>query len=84
MCRVFITTVMFHKKQRKSMSKLLSGSTSIVQTETHSLVETEHNNKVQRQQQQSYSRMLCFTEEISTSTRPRLQQKHINNKLIEE
>ena len=81
MCRVFITTVMFHKKQRKSMSKILSGSTSIFQTETHSLVETEHNNKVQ---QQSYSGMLCFTEEISTSTRPRLQQKHINNKLIEE
>ena len=78
MCRVFITTVMFHKKQWKSMSKILSGSTSIFQTETHSLVETEHNNKVQRRQQQSYSRMLCFTEEISTSTRPRLQQKHIN------
>ena len=72
------------QKTTESMSKILSGSTSIFQTETHSLVETEHNNKVQRRQQQSYSGMLCFTEEISTSTRPRLQQKHINNKLIEE
>ena len=51
MCGVFTTTVMFHKKQRKSMSRILSGSTSIVQTETHSLVETEHNNDVQRRQQ---------------------------------
>ena len=79
MCRVLTTTVIFHKKQWKSMSRILSGPTSIVQTETHSC-----RNKVKRRQQQGYSRMLCFTEEISTSSRPRLQQKHINNKLIEE
>lgn len=40
MCRVLTTTVMFHKEQQKSTSRILSCSTSMVQTETHSLVET--------------------------------------------
>ena len=70
------------------MSKILSGSTSIFQTETHSLVETEHNNKVQRRQQQSYSGMLCFTEEIfninssSSSTEAHKQQTYRGIKCI--
>ena len=50
----------------------------------NTLLSKQRNNKVKRRRQQGYSRMLCFTEEISTSSRPRLQQKHINNKLIEE
>ena len=63
------------QEQQKSMSRILSGSTSMVQTETHSLVLSKQENiKVQRRQQQGYSRVLCFTEEISPSisTRPRL------------
>ena len=62
----------FLKNNRK-----LSGSTSMLQTETHSLVE-QQKKKVQRRQQQGYSRVLCFTKEISPSisARPRVQQKH--------
>ena len=65
------------QEQQKSMSRILSGSTSMLQTETHSLVE-QQKKKVQRRQQQGYSRVLCFTEEISPSisARPRVQQKH--------
>ena len=39
MCRVLTTTVMFHTNNRKVCQEL-SGSTSMVQTETHSLVKT--------------------------------------------
>ena len=59
------------QEQQKSMSRILSGSTSVVQTELHSLFETTK----QRRQQHGYSRVLCFTEEIapSISTRPRIR-----------
>ena len=63
------------QKQQKSMPRILSGSTSIGQTETHSLVETT--------KQQSST---PTAEEISPSISapPLLRQKHINNKLINE
>ena len=54
------------QKQQKIMSRILSGSTSIGQTETHSLVETTTAEKISP----------------SISAPPLLQQKHINNKLI--
>ena len=47
------------QEQQKSMSGILSGSTS--------LLSKQQNSKVQRRQQQGYSRVLCFTEEISPS-----------------
>ena len=42
------------------------------------LLSKQQKKKVQRRQQQGYSRVLCFTEEISPSisARPRVQQKH--------
>ena len=47
------------QEQQKSMSRILSGSTS--------LLSKQQNSKVQRRQQQGYSRVLCFTEQISPS-----------------
>ena len=47
------------QEQQKSMSRILSGSTSMLQTETHSLVE-QQKKKVQRRQEQGVSRVLCL------------------------
>ena len=78
MCRVLTTTVMFHKNNRKVCQEYwVSGSTSIVQTESHSPFETRKQQSptpALRSRAIQYSRVLCFTKEISPSisTRPRL------------
>ena len=73
------------QEQQKSMSRILSGWTSMVQTETHS--SKQQKKKVQRWQQQGYSRGMCFTKEnftinISSSLFPTEAQKQQTHKRI--
>jgi len=75
------------QEQQKSMSRILSCSNSMAQTETHSLVETRKHWKTSKSNANSsraiQAGVLCFTKKISqsTSTRPRLQQKNIKTNL---
>ena len=73
------------QKQQKRMSRISSGSISMVQTETHPLVETTKQQSSTPTAVGLLSGVLS-TEEISLSisTRPHLQQKIINNKFINE
>ena len=73
------------QEQQKSISRILSARLQCFKLK-RTLLSKQQKKEVQRRQQQGYSRVLCFTEEISPSisARPRLQQKHKNNKLINE
>ena len=73
------------QEQQKSTSRILSGRLQCFKLK-RTLLSKQQKKKVQRRQQQGYSRVLCFTEEIlsSISARPLLQRKHKNNKLINE
>ena len=73
------------QEQQKGMSRILSGSTSMVQTETHSLVETrKHQSPTPTAAGLFKGTVFCEEISPSISTRARLQQKDINNKLINE
>ena len=58
--------VMFHKNNRKVCQKYWLARLQWFKLK-RTLLSKQQKKKVQRQQQQGYSRVLCFTEEISPS-----------------